>query len=88
MPPDGIISADQGEHLDQARARALLDGVLDELDEERRAVFVLFELEQLAMKDVAAAVGCPIQTAYSRLHSAREKVEAAVRRLQLKESRR
>jgi RNA polymerase sigma-70 factor (ECF subfamily) len=36
------------------------------------------------MVDIAEAVGCPLQTAYSRLHAARREVEAAVRRLRAK----
>jgi RNA polymerase sigma-70 factor (ECF subfamily) len=54
---------------------------LDALDHEKRAVFVLFEIEELPMTDVAAIVGCPLQTAYSRLYAARRQVEATVRRL-------
>jgi len=33
------------------------------------------------MSEVAEVVGCPLQTAYSRLRAAREHVEAAARRL-------
>jgi RNA polymerase sigma-70 factor (ECF subfamily) len=35
---------------------------------------------------VAEAVGCPVQTAYSRLHAARAKVAAAVARLRGEET--
>ena len=38
-------------------------------------VFVLFEMEELSMAEVAGIVGCPVQTAYSRLHVARREVE-------------
>jgi RNA polymerase sigma-70 factor (ECF subfamily) len=51
-------------------------------------VFVLYELEELPMIEVAEAVGCPLQTAYSRLHAARDAVEAAVVRRAAKEHRR
>ena len=44
-----------------------------------RAVFVLFELEELPMAGVAVAVGCPLQTAYARLYAARSIVEVALR---------
>jgi RNA polymerase sigma-70 factor, ECF subfamily len=40
---------------------------------------VLYELEGLTMKEVAEVVGCPLQTAYSRLHAARERLTAAVK---------
>ncbi|MBN9165370.1 MAG: sigma-70 family RNA polymerase sigma factor, partial [Myxococcales bacterium] len=42
--------------------------------------FVLYELEELTVQEVAQALDCPLQTAYSRLRAARELVEAAVRR--------
>jgi RNA polymerase sigma-70 factor (ECF subfamily) len=62
---------------------AQLDRILDQLDDAKRAVFVLYEIEQLTMAEVAAAMGCPLQTAYSRLHAARAEVRAAVARLRL-----
>jgi RNA polymerase sigma-70 factor, ECF subfamily len=66
--------------LDERQARDFLDAVLERLDDAQRAVFVLYEIEQLPMADVAAAIDCPLQTAYSRLHAARKVVEAAVKR--------
>jgi RNA polymerase sigma-70 factor (ECF subfamily) len=42
-------------------------------------VFVLYEVEELEMKQIAEAVGCPLQTAYSRLHAARRYVAEAIR---------
>jgi len=62
-------------------ARAKLDRILDTLDSDKRSVFVLFEIEEMAMADVAIALGCPLQTAYSRLHAARREVDAAIARL-------
>lgn len=55
---------------------ARLHEALDKLDADKRDVFVLFELEQLSMKEVAAAVGCPLQTAYARLYAARKALQA------------
>jgi RNA polymerase sigma-70 factor (ECF subfamily) len=71
--------------IERREARAHLDAIIDQLDEAKRAVFVLFELEELPMAEVADALSCPLQTAYSRLHAARREVEAAVKRLELKE---
>ena len=79
------VAAGQIECLEKNGARAVLDAVLDTLDDEKRAVFVLYELEELPMSDVAQAVGCPLQTAYSRLHAARQKVEHEIARLAAKE---
>jgi RNA polymerase sigma-70 factor (ECF subfamily) len=73
-------SPDQEAILEIEEARRILDRAMDGLDEEKRAVFVLYQLENIPMKEVALAVGCPLQTAYSRLAAAREKVEAYVNR--------
>ncbi len=53
-------------------SRATLQGLLGVLDEDKRQVLVLYEIEGFTMREVAEVVGCPLQTAYSRLHAARE----------------
>ncbi len=70
--PQTSIAPVQEEDVARAEARAQLARLLDLLDEEKRQVFVLYELEELEMKQVAEAVGCPLQTAYSRLRAARK----------------
>ncbi len=70
-PPALADPARQDEQLAKRQAVARLASILDQLDEEKRAVFVLYELEELSMTDVAKALACPLQTAYSRLHAAR-----------------
>lgn len=77
-PPVGSVEAASEAELDRLRERALLDRALDALDDDKRAVFVLYELEQMSMAEVAAAVGCPLQTAYSRLYAARDRVKEMV----------
>ena len=57
--------------LDQMRARALLDEVLDALDEDLRTVFVLCELEEMTMAEVAVMLVVPAGTVASRLRRAR-----------------
>jgi RNA polymerase sigma-70 factor (ECF subfamily) len=64
--------------LERREARRLVDALLSELDEARRQVFVLYEMEQLKMREVAEIVGCPITTAYSRLGSARDAIKASL----------
>jgi RNA polymerase sigma-70 factor, ECF subfamily len=56
-----------------------LNAALDRLDDNQRAVFVLYELEEFTMTEIASALGCPLQTAYSRLRVARETVRKAFR---------
>ena len=79
-PPEESIPPPQDDDLDRKRALARLDAALDTLDDDKRAVFVLYELEQISMAEIAEATGCPVQTAYSRLHAARRLVEAALER--------
>lgn len=68
------------ESVTEKEAREVLSAILDQLDDDKRAVFVLYELEELSMQEIAQSLECPVQTAYSRLHAAREAVDAAVRR--------
>ncbi len=75
------------EELERRRTRAQLLALLEQLDEDKRDVFVLYELEELSMSEVAEAVGCPLTTAYSRLHAARKFVRAAFARTNLASSR-
>lgn len=49
---------------------------LDRLDDEKREAFVLYEIEELPLREVADALGCPLQTAYSRLQAARSFVRS------------
>ncbi|APR81245.1 RNA polymerase sigma factor RpoE [Minicystis rosea] len=81
--PEEIAPASQLDELGRRRAQALLDAALDRLDDDKRAVFVLFEIEEVPMTEVAEAVGCPLQTAYARLYAARKQVEASLRRAAL-----
>jgi RNA polymerase sigma-70 factor (ECF subfamily) len=83
-PPEERSTDDPHEALEARQARAILDRLLDELDDDKRAVFVLYEIEELPMNEVADAVGCPLQTAYSRLHVARAKITEGARRLREK----
>lgn len=77
VPPDQYLDVERGQ------ARALLDQLLAQLDDEKRATFILHELEGLDVKEVADTMGCPIQTVYSRLRAARERLEASARRLRV-----
>ena len=74
------------EQLAAFRARQLLARALDELDLDRRAVFVMHDVESCAMPEIAAALGVPLNTAYSRLRLAREQVRRAVHRLRAREA--
>ena len=63
-------------------ARRILGEILDGMPDELRVVFVLFELEELPLAEVATLLAIPGGTAASRLRRAREHFEAAARRVQ------
>jgi RNA polymerase sigma-70 factor, ECF subfamily len=62
-----------GEQAAIALRRRLL-AALDAIDDDKRAVFVLHELEQRSMEEVAHIVGCGLFTAYARHRAARKKL--------------
>ncbi len=51
---------------------------LDALDEDKRSVFVLYEVEEMTMREVAEVVGCTLPTAYARLYAARRELARAL----------
>ena len=67
--------------LDDKRARELLDRSLDALDDDLRAVFVLHEIEEETMADIAQLLDIAPGTVASRLRRAREEWKRATERL-------
>jgi RNA polymerase sigma-70 factor (ECF subfamily) len=95
-PPEGappledLAVASEGgpeETLEAAEAMRTLHALLDELDEARREVFVLVELEQLGVPEIAELTGEKPNTIYGRLRTARQQFDAAVRRHRSRERR-
>lgn len=70
LAPDA--SPSQEELLDDARAKETFYRMLDELAIELRAVFVLYEVEQLTMTEIAVLLELPQGTVASRLRRARD----------------
>ncbi len=81
--PESIMMPAQEGALWAKRAHAKLVRALESLDEEPRSVFILFEIEQLTMEEIAAATHAPLRTCYSRLEAARRHVHAQLRRHEL-----
>jgi RNA polymerase sigma-70 factor (ECF subfamily) len=71
---------DPHRQLEQADAVRLLHDLLAELDGPKREVFVLVELEQLTIPEVAEALGVNENTVYSRIRAARKAFDQAVAR--------
>ncbi len=83
VPEDGSNSEGRSpEDLVQAvQARRTFDAILDQMDLHKRAIFVMFEIEGMSCVEIAASVGIPLGTVYSRLGGAREEFDKAVKRL-------
>lgn len=80
-PPDSV------RRTEQAHARAMLDEVLDALPLDLRTVFVLHELEEMDIPEIAALLGIPVGTGASRLRRAREKFEVEAERMRARLAR-
>lgn len=61
-----------GEQAETAEALRRVQQALEALDEAKRAVFILYELDGESCEAIAAGLGVPIGTVYSRLHKARK----------------
>jgi RNA polymerase sigma-70 factor (ECF subfamily) len=80
--PEAVADPAGGPHERAAKVEAarLVERVLAVLDDDKRAVFVLAELEQMSAPDIAATLAIPLNTVYSRLRLARrEFADAAAR---------
>lgn len=81
-PPDTRSNID--ETLCEQETRALVWRALAKLDPERRQVFVLHEIEEIAAPAIAEIVGIPLNTVYSRLRVARQRFAQTIRALEAK----
>jgi RNA polymerase sigma-70 factor (ECF subfamily) len=83
------LSVERGTPEDDALATEavkLLHLLLDTLDDDKREVFILAELEQWSIADIAEAIGVKVNTASSRLRLAREAFELAAERLRARDA--
>lgn len=76
--PEHSQSPTQEEHIDQSRAALRLARLLGALDENKRIVFVMHDLEGIEMREIVDTLGVPLQTGYSRLRAARQRLEEAI----------
>ncbi|PRP95109.1 RNA polymerase sigma factor [Enhygromyxa salina] len=75
---------------DRLGARHRLEQIaaqIDALEPSRKQVYVLIELEGLSAPEAAEALGCKLNTVYSRLRRARADLEAALTQPPAPESR-
>jgi RNA polymerase sigma-70 factor (ECF subfamily) len=68
--------------LEKDEKKRLVLDALGTIELERRAVFILHELDGTTCQEIAKTLGIPIGTVYSRLRLARDDFGSAARRLQ------
>jgi RNA polymerase sigma-70 factor (ECF subfamily) len=73
---DSAPRPDQALQTKQARALVLI--ALERIPLLRRAVFVMHDIDEVGMRDIASTLSIPLFTAYSRLRKARKEFVAAV----------
>jgi len=71
--------------LAERQARALLDQALGKMQLMKRAVFIMYELDELSTLEIAQILGVPVGTVHSRLHGARKQFESIVEKMKLRE---
>ena len=77
------LESDAPSPLEQTETHAdlqLLASLLAELDEPKREVFSMVELDELTVPEVAQLLDIPLNTAYSRLRMARQAFQEALSR--------
>ena len=77
---DWVASADPFDETARIEAGAIIAGAMEHMDDDKRIVFALVELEQIPVAEVARTLGLNVNTAYSRLRLARTELVAYVRR--------
>lgn len=80
---DPALDPEQAAEARQADAR--LAEVLDAMDLDRRATFVMFEIDGLPCDEIAAVSGVALGTVYSRLHAARKEFARILQRLRARD---
>ncbi len=80
--PDDYRAQDPSpfEQASSSQDLRLIDQLLESLDENKRHVFILSELEQMSAPEIAVALGVKLNTVYSRLRAARQAFFALLER--------
>src|SRR5499427_7090764 len=80
-------AAGPAELVARREAVALLDRLLDSLDEDKRAIIVLVDIEQLSVPQAAESLDVNLNTAYWRLRTARTQLRKSLARVRATENR-
>lgn len=72
-----VPEPERGDPMAQREAQRLLLSLFDQLDDDKRAVYVLAELEGMTAVEIAEGLGANVNTIYTRLRAARQQLRAA-----------
>lgn len=86
VPDEAVDGETPEDAAATAQARARLHAALDLMDLDKRAIFVMFELDEMSCETIADMLSIPLGTVYSRLHAARKAFEQALSRLEARGS--
>ena len=84
LAPD--TRCDAFEIVADRQALAAVQECVARLSPERRDVFLLYEVDELTMREIAEALNCPQGTCFSRLYAARKLIAAELAPLRAKQS--
>ena len=76
------VSADPSEELERKQRQLQLYALLDRISDKRRAVFVLYEVEEYSGEEIARLLDVPLATVWTRLHHARKELAALAAKLE------
>jgi RNA polymerase sigma-70 factor (ECF subfamily) len=87
---DAMLTTKQSalDELETKQKRQLLAELLEKLNEDQRAAFVLFEIEGASGDEIAALTGVPVNTVWARIHKARKKLQDQADRFEKRQVRR
>jgi RNA polymerase sigma-70 factor (ECF subfamily) len=88
LPPEVAQAAQAEQRAEQSELARAIEDALASLSEDKREVFELYEIDGMPMREVAATLEVPLQTAFTRLYAARAEVRAQVQRARVVEAAR
>lgn len=81
------VAAAAEERLELQSRAAVVRTAIERLDEDKRCIFMMVEIEGMSVKEFAAEFGINVNTAHARLRAARLAVERAVARVKKRAER-
>jgi RNA polymerase sigma-70 factor (ECF subfamily) len=88
VDPDTLIDINgraQDDFVRRRQAVSALESALESLDEETRAMFILWEFEGMRAQEIAEAMNTPVSTVYARVRTAKRQFSRAIRRMAITE---